>query len=103
MRAFYEPVGHLTNGTLLREFSEVFTDNVDETVALVLAASELGRWLAAADRALIKIDVEEFEPELLTALGPLLERYRPDLMIEMLPFTLNALNASPELRTTKST
>ena len=96
-QAFYEPVGHLTNGSLLREFSNIFSDRVDETVAVVLAAPELGRWLGAEGRTLIKIDVEGFEPELLTALGPLLERHRPDLLIEVLPFTLDALNANPVL------
>lgn len=99
LQAFYEPVGHLTNGSLLRDFSEIFTPEVDETVAVVLAAPELGRWLTIADRALIKIDVEGFEPELLTALGPLLERHRPDLLIEVLPFTLDKLNADPKLAT----
>ncbi len=97
LQAFYEPVGHLTNGSLLRDFSEIFAPEVDETVAVVLAAPELGRWLTTADRALIKIDVEGSEPELLAALGPLLERHGPDLLIEVLPFTLDKLNADPRL------
>ena len=46
---------------------------------------------------MIKIDVEGFEPQLLAALGPLLERYRPDLLIEVLPFALEKLNADPVL------
>ena len=97
LQAFYEPIGHLTNGSLLREFSNIFSDTVDETVAVVLAAPELGRWLGVEGRTLIEIDVEGFEPELLTALGPPLERHRPDLLIEVLPFTLDALNAHPVL------
>lgn len=97
LQAFYEPVGHLTNGSLLREFSEIFTPDIDETLAVVLGASELERWLAMADHALIKIDVEGFEPDLLAALGPLLQRHRPDLLIEVLPFTLDKLNADPNL------
>lgn len=97
LQAFYEPIGHLTNGSLLREFSEIFTGEIHETVAIVVAAPELERWLTKADRVLVKIDVEGFEPELLTALGPLLERYRPDLLIEVLPFALEKLNANPAL------
>jgi len=97
LQAFYEPVGHLTNGSLLREFSHIFSNTVDETVAVVLAAPELGRWLGVEGRTLIEIDVEGFEPELLTALGPLLERHRPGMLVEVLPFTLDALNANPVL------
>lgn len=97
LQAFYEPVGHLTNGSLLREFSEIFTGEIHETVAMVLAAPELERWVATATRALVKIDVEGFEPELLAALGPLLERHCPDLLIEVLPFALDKLNANPVL------
>lgn len=97
LQAFHEPVGHLTNGSLLREFSEIFTGEIDETVVIVLAASELERWVSTAMRTLIKIDVEGFEPELLAALGPVVERHRPDLLIEVLPFTLDKLNANPVL------
>lgn len=95
LQAFYEPAGHLTNGSLLREFSEIFTREIGETVAIVVAAPELERWMAAAARTLVKIDVEGFEPELLRALRPLLERHRPDLLIEVLPFTLDKLNSDP--------
>lgn len=95
---FFEPRQHLTNGSLLRGFSENFTDRIDEATAVVVAASELTRWLAPAGRALIKMDVEGFEPALLTAMTPLLDRHRPDLLIEVLPFTLDALNEIPALR-----
>lgn len=97
LQAFYEPVGHLTNGSLLREFSEIFAGEIDETVVVVLAAPELERWVSRATRTLVKIDVEGFEPELLTALGPILQRHRPDVLIEVLPFTLDRLNADPVL------
>jgi len=99
LQVFHEPVGHLTNGSLLREFSEIFTGRIDESVVIVVAAPELERWVSTASRALLKIDVEGFEPELLTALGPVLRRYRPDLLIEVLPFTLDKLNADPVLVT----
>lgn len=99
MQTFHEPVGHLTNGSLLREFSAIFTGSIDETVVLVVAAPELERWISTASRALLKIDAEGFEPELLAALGPVLQRYRPDLLVEVLPFTLEKLNADPVLMT----
>lgn len=99
LQVFYEPIGHLTNGSLLREFSQIFTGDIEETVVVVLAAPELEHWVSRAARTLVKIDVEGFEPELLAALGPLLQRHRPDLLIEVLPFTLDKLNADPVLMT----
>lgn len=92
LQSFFEPQQHLTNGSLLREFSENFTDRIDEATAVVVAAPELVRWLSPAGRALVKIDVEGFEPALLSAMAPLLEQHRPDLLIEVLPYTLDALN-----------
>ncbi len=97
LQTFFEPVGHLTNGSFLREFSEIFSDRIEESVAVTVAASELERWLAPARRALIKIDVEGFEPRLVMALKPLLERYKPDLLIEVVPFTVEELEQSPAL------
>jgi FkbM family methyltransferase len=97
LQTFFEPKGHLTNGSFLREFSEIFSDRIEENVAVMVAASELERWLALACRALIKIDVEGFEPHLVMALKPLLERYRPDLLIEVVPFTVDELEQSPAL------
>jgi len=97
LQPFFEPQGHLTNGSLLREFSEIFSPSIAENMVVVLAASELDRWLGSSKKALIKIDVEGFEPALLAALKPLIERYRPDLLIEVLPFTLDALNGSAAL------
>jgi len=68
---------------------------IGEPVPIVVAAPELERWMAAAARTLIKIDVEGFEPELLMALRPLLERRRPDLLIEVLPFKVDKLSSDP--------
>lgn len=96
-QAFHEPVGHLTNGSFVRTFAAQFADAVEETTVEVLGARELEKWLAPAVKALIKIDVEGFEPELLTALAPLLEKYRPDLLIEIMPSTFEPLELNPTL------
>ena len=92
-RSFYEPVGHLTNGSFVRDFAAQFGDTIEETTVDVIAARDLETWLATAHRALIKIDVEGFEPQLLSALAPLLERHRPDLLIEVMPSTAEPLEA----------
>lgn len=91
--AFHEPQGHLTNGSLLSGFAGRYSPTVAETTALVVPASALERWLAPARKALIKIDVEGYEAPLLAALAPLMEKYRPDLVIEILPVTVEALAA----------
>ena len=96
-RVFYEPAGRLTNGSLVRAFPAYFTEAINETVVEVVAARDLEQWLAPARKALIKLDVEGFEPELLAALAPLLEKYRPDLLIEVMPSTAEALEANATL------
>jgi hypothetical protein len=47
---------------------------------------------------LLKIDVEGAEPKLLQSLQGLIGRYRPDLIIEVLPVTEAALNELQFLR-----
>jgi FkbM family methyltransferase len=81
---FYEPAGHLTNGSLAPDFARIFSDQVQATQVMAIAAEALEALFAPATRALIKIDVEGYEPELLAALGPLIERHRPDLLVEVL-------------------
>lgn len=93
VQTFFEPTHHLTNGSFVRSFSEFFSSEIVESRVVTLAAAELDRWLeTAGGRSLIKIDVEGFEPQLLEALGPSIEKYRPDLIIEVLPVTAEALN-----------
>jgi len=90
-RTFYEPEGHLTNGSFLREFSEIFSKTVRSTSVLTVGAMELAFFIASARKALIKIDVEGFEPQLIDAMSELIETYRPDLLIEVLPGTPESL------------
>ena len=68
---FYEPEGHLTNGSFLKEFSEIFSKTVRSTSVLTVGATELAFFIASARKALIKIDVEGFEPQLIDAMGQL--------------------------------
>ena len=90
-QTFYEPEGHLTNGSFLREFSEIFSKTVRSTSVISVGATELAFFIASARKALIKIDVEGFEPQLIDSMSELIERYRPDLLIEVLPGTLESL------------
>jgi FkbM family methyltransferase len=89
---FFEPAGHYTNSSFVREFAAIFADAVSETTVLVIAAHELGRYFGDSEKVLIKIDVEGFEPSLIIALTPLIDKYHPDLLIEVLDTTVDKLN-----------
>jgi len=87
LESFFEPRGHLTNGSFIREFSALFSDSVQESVVTVVSAQELGRYYLNDAKVLIKIDVEGFEPQLIEAMSAQISSYRPDLLIEVLPGT----------------
>lgn len=92
---FFEPDGHLTNGSLAQDFAQSFSADVRETLVLAVDAMALEPLLAAHRRVLVKIDAEGLEPEILAAMEPLLEAYRPDLLIEVLPEIDRRLRAAP--------
>jgi FkbM family methyltransferase len=88
---FHEPEGHLANGSLDPSFASIFSRQVVSAPVAVLAASGMERFFKRSP-VLVKIDVEGAEPQVLKALDSLIERYRPDLLIEVLPVTVAALN-----------
>ena len=90
-QAFYEPTGHICNGSFLSDFAHIFGSDVLETIVPVIGVEELERFLKGK-KCLIKIDVEGFEPTLISALKPLIERYRPHLILEVLNATVQQLN-----------
>lgn len=90
-RAFFEPAGHLTNGSFHRDFAGYFSDRVVETTVAVVGPDELRTHLEQSSKALIKIDTEGAEAEIVCALAPLLRKHRPDVLIEVLPETAQAL------------
>lgn len=91
---FHEPVGHVANGSLSAPFASIFSQRLLTSPVPVLAAS-LIEPLFAQPPVLIKIDAEGAEPQLLQSLAGLIQRYRPDLLIEVLPATEAALNDLP--------
>lgn len=88
---FYEPEGHLTNGSLSRGFAELFSP-VHENLVVAIDGSQLTDLFARHECVLLKIDAEGFEPRILEALATILERHRPDLLIEVLPGSDAELN-----------
>lgn len=89
--AFFEPDEHLTNGSLIRDFSAIFSDSIAESIVFSLEPQQLRPLFAEGHTALIKIDVEGFEPQLLTSMEQLIRDVRPDLLIEVLDISAAAL------------
>lgn len=90
---FNEPEGHLTNGSLVESFSRQFSQSVKKSAVTVIGADQLATLLEEHQRVLVKIDTEGFEAVVLVALAPVLSRWKPDLVIEVLPEFESELNA----------
>jgi FkbM family methyltransferase len=91
--SFFEPAGHLTNGSLKRDFAAFFSENVQTSTVEAVDGTFLAKLLAPYRRPLLKIDVEGAEAEVLRGLAPLIGAVRPDLIIEVLNDYESALNA----------
>lgn len=96
-RHFFEPRGHLTNGSLSEEFARIFSNEIEREVVAAHSAAELEFFFRSYRKVLVKIDVEGYEPELLRTLGDIVMRYRPDLIIEVLSGTPERLSELPWL------
>ena len=89
---FFEPEGHLTNGSLIRSFAGFFSATVNTRQVQVRGPEHIASLLERYPKVLLKIDVEGYEPELLNALGDAILRFRPHLVVEVLNETANRLN-----------
>jgi FkbM family methyltransferase len=90
-RTFYEPKDHLTNGSFEKGFVRIFSDKVTETVVLAISPPELEGFFPSGGKALVKIDVEGYEPALMGGFRDIVTRYQPDFLIEVLEGTPEAL------------
>jgi FkbM family methyltransferase len=91
-RTFFEPRGHLTNGSFVEGFARQFSDKVAKSIVAVHHADDLGPLFEGHRKVLLKIDVEGYEPQLLGALELLIEQFRPDILLEVLPGSAEPLN-----------
>ena len=89
---FFEPEGHLTNGSLVRNFAGFFSATVNTRPVQVRGPEHIAALLERYPKVLLKIDVEGYEPELLDALTDAILRYRPHLVVEVLSQTVDRLN-----------
>lgn len=94
----FEPEGHLTNGSLVRDFANLFSRRLDSDLVFGHGPADIAYFLERYPKVLIKIDVEGYEPQLLEALGDLILRYQPDLIVEVLSESLDTVRAVEWLR-----
>lgn len=83
--AFHAPRGHLTNGSLVREFAENFDACAIVRRIGAVAAAEVASLLKAPGKNLIKIDAEGAEPQILRAMQGIAEKFDVEFLIEVLP------------------
>jgi FkbM family methyltransferase len=90
--SFYEPQGHLTNGSLNAKFAGLFDEAPREKKVIALSGNQVETLLQGARKMLIKIDVEGAEASVLAGLRELIEKFRPHLVLEVLLNYENELN-----------
>jgi FkbM family methyltransferase len=94
---FYEPDGHLTNGSMLQDFSASFDKSISVRTSVALTGAALGE-LIEDGPVLIKIDAEGAEEQVLRSMESLIVRSRPDILLEVLPQFEDRLNSIPFLQ-----
>lgn len=94
---FFEPVGHLTNGSLHRDFATIFAKEVQSNHVLAINGHLLLQLLSGYKKILLKIDVEGSEEAVIHSLTSLIEDKKPEIILEILPYTAEALNGFDHL------
>lgn len=89
---FYEPEGHLTNGSLLPSFAAIFSDRISVRTSVAVQGALLED-LVTDGRILLKIDAEGAEEVILRAMESFIVRRRPDILLEVLPEFEMGLNS----------
>jgi FkbM family methyltransferase len=88
---FYEPAGHLTNGSLNEGFAKIFSADVKTNLVVTIDGDTLDT-LITGRKVLIKIDAEGSEGLILTSLAGLIKRHQPGIIIEVLSEFESELN-----------
>lgn len=96
LRPFFEPRGHLTNGSFSRDFAEHFSGDVASRPVAVVRGEEMLPFLRGCRKLLVKIDVEGAEAEVLNSLAPVFDAHRPDVLIEVLPAFQASINEAAQ-------
>jgi FkbM family methyltransferase len=89
---FFEPSGHLTNGSLDREFASIFSASLRTRKTFVVDGNLLINLVKNENNIFIKIDVEGAEFDVLKGLENFIRLKKPKLVIEVLQRYQDALN-----------
>mgnify|MGYP000317690686 CR=1 FL=1 len=81
---FYEPAGHLTNGSMVESFAAIFSNDVRATLVPAVSGEAVQSLVQSHQHILLKIDVEGAEIDVLRSLRSFIEDKRPDIVLEVL-------------------
>jgi FkbM family methyltransferase len=90
---FFEPAGHLTNGSLLQPFAAIFSSNLQRSLVVSVDGTCVEELVRPFDSVLLKIDVEGAEETVLRSLQGLITSKRPEIVLEVLEQFAPALNS----------
>lgn len=82
--SFFEPEGHLTNGSFSYDFARVFSEVIRETLVPVTTIDVLAAAVPDNAAVLLKIDAEGHEASVIRGCANLFGRVSVDLIIEIL-------------------
>lgn len=89
---FFEPEGHLTNGSFCQDFAKIFSSSITVNKTFVIDGSILKKLVEDCGNLLIKIDVEGYEYEVLQTLETFISLKKPEIMLEVLSIYQDKLN-----------
>jgi len=95
---FFEPEGHLTNGSINEAFAGLFSATVKSNKVISVNGDFVAKLVKDHQKLLIKIDVEGAENLVLNTLKNIIQEKKPDLIIEVLSIQEDALNEITFLR-----
>lgn len=90
---FYEPQGHLTNGSLEVSFASKFDREPRKRMTIAVSGDLCEELLQGAKKVLVKIDTEGAEAYVLRGLQNVIIKHRPHLVLEVLIDYEEQLNA----------
>lgn len=90
---FYEPEGHLTNGSLEVNFASQYDREPRKRMTIALSGNLFEELMKDAKNILVKIDTEGAEAYVLNGLKEVIQKHRPHLILEVLKDYEDQLNA----------
>lgn len=90
---FYEPKGHLTNGSLELDFAANFDKEPRKRMTIAVSGNLFEELMKGSRNVLVKIDTEGAEAYVLQGLKDVITNHKPHLILEVLKDYEDQLNA----------